>query len=135
MAFIEWTDDFNLDIEPVDSQHRRLVELVNKFDAAMQSGKGSRIMNEVLNELIAYTQEHFAFEEKLMADADYSKLKLHKSQHRQLLQKAERFQFDFSQGGRRITGKVREFLSYWLMNHILQDDMDFAREVKAGVDV
>ncbi len=122
MALIDWTDDFKTGIESVDNQHRKLVEIVNKFDEAAKKGKGSRIMNEILNDLIGYTTEHFSAEEKLMEDAEYNKLKQHKSQHRQLLQKVERLQFEFDQQGKRITVEVQEFLKYWLINHILKED-------------
>ncbi len=122
MALIDWTNDFETGIVQVDDQHRKLVEIVNKFDEAAKRGKGSRVMNEILTDLLSYTAEHFVDEEKLMEDAEYPKLKQHKSQHRQLLQKVERLQFEFDQQGKRITVEVREFLKYWLINHILKED-------------
>jgi len=129
MAFIEWTEQFTLNIPQIDDQHRRLVDIVNKFDDAAQKGHGSRIMSEILNDLVGYTQEHFNFEEHLMQEAGYPKFDLHQSQHRQLLQKIERFQFDFNNGGRRITPHVREFLKYWLTSHILKEDLAYAEHV------
>ena len=132
MAFIEWRADYNLDIDELDAQHRRLAEVVNRFDEAVRHGRGSRVMDEILNELIGYTQEHFAYEEKFMEEAGYSGLKRHKAQHRQLLQKVERLQYDFGQGSRRITTEVRDLLRYWLMNHILKNDVEFAAELKQG---
>jgi len=122
MALIDWTDDFKTGITKMDDQHRHLVEIVNKFDDAAKRGKGSRIMTEILNELIGYTVEHFTAEEKLMEDSQYAKLKQHRSQHRQLLQRVERLQFEFDQQGKRITVEVRDFLKYWLVNHILKED-------------
>ncbi len=122
MALIDWTNDFETGIVQVDDQHRKLVEIVNKFDDAAKRGKGSRVMNEILTDLLSYTAEHFVDEEKLLEDAEYPKLKQHKSQHRQLLQKVERLQFEFDQQGKRITVEVREFLKYWLINHILKED-------------
>jgi len=129
MALIDWTDDFKTGIESVDTQHRHLVEIVNKFDEAAKRGKGSRIMNEILSELLGYTAEHFAAEEKILEDAGYPKLKQHRSQHRQLLQKVERLQFEFDQQGKRITVEVREFLKYWLINHILKEDKAYVESV------
>jgi len=130
MAFIDWTDEFSCKIESIDAQHQQLVEITNKFAYGLQRGKGSRQMNEILNELVGYTQEHFIFEEKLMEEAGYPKLKQHQSQHRQLIQKIERFQYDFENGGKRITLEVREFLKYWLTSHILKDDKAYVPIVK-----
>jgi hemerythrin-like metal-binding protein len=126
MARIEWKPEFETGVALVDEQHRHLVEIINRFEEALQKGKGSRQANEILNDLTGYTQEHFATEERLMAEAGYPQLKLHQSQHRQLLQKVERFQFDYNAAGRRITAELHEFLGYWLVNHILRDDRAFA---------
>ncbi len=127
MALINWTDQLILGIESVDSQHKHLVDIINNFDEAMRKGKGARVMNEILNDLLGYTQEHFADEERIMASADYEGLKQHQAQHRQLLQKVERFQYEFNEGGQRVTGEVQEFLKYWLTSHILKHDKVFAR--------
>lgn len=131
MPLIEWSDAFATNILEIDSQHRRLVDIVNKFEDAARQGKGSRLMEEVLNDLVGYTQEHFAYEERLMLEAEYEGFAVHQSQHRQLLQKIERFQFDFENGGRRITPKVREFLKYWLTSHILKEDLAYTESLTA----
>ena len=90
-------------------------------------------MNGILNDLIGYSQEHFADEERYLDQADYADLPLHQAQHRQLLQTVERFQFDFNQRGRRVTAEMQEFLRYWLTQHILVYDMAFKAEL-AGRD-
>lgn len=129
MGFIQWSDELCTGIEAVDQQHQHLVQIVNKLEDAHSRKKGTRIMNEILNDLIGYTQEHFAFEEKLQKESGYPRLEQHQNLHRQLLQKIERYQFEFNRQGRRITGEVRDFLHRWLTNHILQEDMDFGKYV------
>jgi len=134
MALIDWTDEYQVDGGPIDQQHKNLVDIINKFDEASHRGKGSRIMGAILNELMGYTQEHFAFEEKILAESEYPELKLHKSQHRQLIQKLERFQYEFD-SGKRVNQSMREFLKYWLTSHILKDDvayMSYMLEKTAG---
>ena len=126
MAIIEWTQELSVGIESLDQQHQNLVEILNKFNEGRRRGRGTKIMNNILNEIIGYTQEHFAFEERLLEEAGYPGLKLHQSQHRQLIQKIERFQFDFIQQNRRITAEMGEFLNYWLTSHILKDDKEYS---------
>ncbi len=125
MAQIEWKAEYQTGVPLVDEQHQHLVEIINKFEEALQRGKGSRQMNEILKDLVGYTQEHFAAEERLMLEAEYPQFALHQSQHRQLLQKLERYQFEFNGMGRRITAEMHEFLTYWLITHILRDDKAF----------
>ena len=126
MAFINWTDAFTTGIESIDDQHRHLVDLVNKFEEASRRGKGSRVMSDILNDLAGYTQEHFAHEERIMRESGYPGLEKHMARHRSLLQKVERFQFEFESQGRRVTTEVRDFLKYWVRSHILKDDMAYA---------
>jgi hemerythrin len=126
MAFIDWNEDYVVDRGPIDEQHRHLVEIVNKLEEANRRAKGSRIMGEIINDLMGYTQEHFSFEEQLMEEVGYPDLKKHQSQHRQLIQKLEKFQFDFSSQGKRITGEMKDFLKYWLTSHILKEDQAYA---------
>jgi len=133
MAFIDWTDDFQIGIQTIDDQHRVLVEIVNKFDENARKGKGSKIMNEMLSELIQYTTEHFTHEEGLLKEAKYPKLKQHESQHRQLLERVEKLQYDFNDKDRRITKDVRDFLKFWLINHILKEDKAYVDSLSAKV--
>lgn len=122
MPCIKWTDEFSVDHGPIDDQHRQLVEIANKFEEASRRGKGSRIMSEILNDLMGYTQEHFAFEEKVLSEAGYPQLERHRSQHRQLIQKLEKFQHEFESQGRRVSAEMKEFMEYWLTSHILKED-------------
>jgi len=126
MALIKWTDELTVGIETMDVQHRHLVDIINNFDEALRKGKGSRILNEILNDLVGFTQEHLADEEKTMLAAGYEGLGKHQAQHRQLLQKVERFQFEFNAEDSRVTGTAHEFLKNWLTSHILLDDKAFA---------
>ncbi len=130
MAFINWSDEFRIDGGSIDDQHRQLVEIVNRFEEACRRGQGRRVMGDILNDLMGYTQEHFAFEEKVMEEAGYEGLKQHQSQHRQLIQKLEKFQFDFNSQGRRVTCDMKDFLKYWLTSHILKEDQAFAACLK-----
>ncbi len=130
MAFINWTEEFTTGIESIDDQHSHLVDLVNKFEEAGRRGKGSRVMSEILNDLVGYTQEHFAHEEKIMKECGFPGLKNHMALHRQFLQKIERFQYEFASAGRRATTDVRELLGSWMHSHILQDDMAYAEHLE-----
>ena len=126
MPLISWKPEFDTGVEAIDEQHRGLVDLINAFAEANAQGRGSRMMNRTLNDLIGYTQEHFQFEEDYMAGIGYAKLDQHRALHRRLVQKIERFQYEFIHGGRQITEEISAFLQDWLTTHILKCDLDFA---------
>lgn len=132
MALVDWSTKLELGIPSVDSQHQRLVEILNTLDESKRRGKGSRVMGDLLQQLIDYTVEHFAHEEKLMTEAGYPQLDLHMVQHRQLVEKVLHFQHQFRSGGQRITKELMGFLKYWLESHILKDDMAYGDFMAAG---
>ena len=132
MPLITWSDELSIGIPKIDTEHQKLVAILNQLDEAMKTGKGTRVMGDILDQLVEYTQFHFTQEEKQMADADYPDLHLHESQHRQLVEKVVKFQQDFVVSRRRITRDMMAFLKYWLTNHIMVDDKAFG-EYYVGV--
>ena len=130
MALIEWTRDFSVENDALDDQHRQLVDIVNQYDDAIRRELEPRHINEILNDLIGHTQEHFGFEENLLAEAQYPELRHHQDLHRQLLQKVERFQYDFVQGDTGVLQEIREYLKYWLVSHIVMDDNNYITHLK-----
>ena len=127
MTEVAWSEKLSVGIQQVDDEHQNLVAVLNQLDEAMRTGKGTRVMSEILAQLIQYTQIHFNSEEELMLECQYPKLKLHQAQHRQLVQKVVKYQQKFEKSGKRITKEMMEFLNYWLTNHILVDDMAFGQ--------
>ena len=131
MAPIAWSDTYSVGNTTLDDQHRRLFEVANSLEEAIEKNRGQRVMEAVLRELVGYTQEHFAFEEQLMAEAGYPDLAAHQARHRQLIQKVERFEYELNVEGHRISREVRDFLQGWLSSHILEEDKGYA-EALAG---
>ena len=125
MSFVEWNDELSIGIPQVDGEHQNLVAILNLLDEAIQKGKGTRVMGEILTQLVEYTAIHFESEERLMSEAGYPDLEYHKRLHRQLVEKVEKFHLKFTVSGQRISRVMMEFLKYWLSNHILVDDTAF----------
>lgn len=132
MPAIAWTNEYSVGVEALDAQHRRLFDVVNELDEAIEKLRGQRVMTGVLRELVGYTQEHFAFEEQLMAEAGYPGLPAHQAQHRAIIQKIERFEYELNVEGYRISREVRDFLQHWLTTHIAQEDLAYAGALAPG---
>ena len=134
MSAIAWSDSYSVGVASIDDQHRQLFEILNKLDEAIEKSRGQRVLTQVLREMVGYTQEHFAFEEKLMAEAGYPGLQAHQAKHRRIIQKVERFDYELNIEGRRISREVRDFLQQWLVSHIAEEDMAYAGALSgAGV--
>ncbi|HPF36346.1 MAG TPA: bacteriohemerythrin [Candidatus Krumholzibacteria bacterium] len=130
MGAIVWNESFEIGVEAMDEQHKRLVEIYNELHAAMMRGKAHKQMNEILKQLVNYTEMHFAAEEKFMASVEFEDLERHATEHEQLLDKIRVFQKKMELDQERITKPVLKFLEFWLRSHIQGKDLEYAKAAK-----
>ena len=79
------------DMAEIDRQHRELVKLLKKMNEAVKGHKPRREIYRIFEEVISYTELHFATEEQLMAQTKFPETKAHKEHHKQLLKEAHLF--------------------------------------------
>ena len=124
-----WSDDLALGVKEIDTQHKRWIELVQAFQAAVAEGRSQDEVYRTLAEAVIYTENHFASEQKVMERAGYPFLADHLIQHSLAWEQLHAF----------TTGNVPEediadylatFLPQWLMLHINSADRQFARWLK-----
>lgn len=133
MAYMHWSSDLDTGIEDIDKQHQRIVDYLNELDSA--NGTGDRnATNHVLNELVDYTQTHFAFEEGLLERAGYPFLRAHRRVHDIFAQRVADFR-KRAAGGENVAPEVLSMLKVWLTNHIKGDDADYADSVRKTLGI
>lgn len=133
MVYLEWTDALKLGHPTIDFQHQSLVARINDLEQVKSRENGGHILLEVvLDELVKYTQYHFATEEKLMAKMDYHESEDHVKQHESFVSKIAQFREDFHQKKRDISDDLFQFLTKWLQNHILITDKAMVSELLAS---
>lgn len=124
MDQFEWSVDYATGIPEIDSQHSHLFELTNRVLRGIANKNPELTLAEVLDELVQYTQSHFAFEEQCMRDAGYEHTEEHTRSHARLVGKIEDFADDLRSG--KLTAQdLAEFLKNWLTLHILREDMRY----------
>lgn len=128
MKKMEWGPELETGIPEVDTQHKRIVHLVNQMQEARMN-KDMEAVASVITEMVDYTLSHFAFEEALMEDARYRFLGPHRRVHELFAQKIPEFQARFG-AGEDITEELHTMLVRWLYNHIRGDDQGYVESVK-----
>ncbi len=128
MAHIVWTPDLDTQIEVIDRQHRRIVDYINALDDAIEAGDRAQVA-QVLDQLVDYTLSHFAFEESLMEDAGYRFVNAHRRVHEVFTKRVADYQRRFA-AGEEIAAELQKTLQTWLINHIRNDDNDYAADVR-----
>jgi len=134
MALITWGPALEIGIEIIDSQHRRMVDLINELNDAVETGRGNEVVGKTLKGLFDYTKTHFRTEEDLLKKHDYDDLDLHCREHRIFTDQVQIYQDRFEAGSLRISSSVLSYLRGWLVTHIGSSDRDYIRTLKdAGV--
>jgi len=128
---LAWSSSLEVGHGEIDHQHRRLVDLVNRLNEAMSLGHGREVTGTILQELVEYTVNHFAFEESLMRDHAYPGREHHLQEHRKLVESVSEFKRQFESGQGSISVELMAFLRDWLVNHILKVDKALARSLAA----
>ncbi len=129
MEKIVWIDRYNTGIEEIDTQHLQIVDYLNQLREARLKGS-AKAVQDVIEGIVDYTLSHFAFEEALMAQAEYPFARAHKSVHESFIKRVEKFQARFK-AGEEISEEFYNVLKRWLVNHIQRDDAAYVRPVKA----
>ena len=134
MALFEWSDDYSVKVASIDTQHKKLVGMLNALHDGMTSGSGSERLGELLEGLVAYTVQHFAYEEQLFATHQYPLGRAHTEEHQRLVTQVADFKQKFESGQANINMQLMKFLKDWLIKHILGSDKAYsAHLVERGV--
>lgn len=120
---ISWDDSLSVDVEEIDDDHRKLVDLFNILSHSVAEGDSVEYVDAVLEELISCTIWHFRHEERLMVLYQYDALEQHKAEHNDLIDGVRAMQQMFHEENRLPTNDDVEYLSEWLTGHILGYDM------------
>jgi hemerythrin len=131
---IIWDSKLETGIEVIDAQHQRIVEYINDLEIAKMK-LDKKMVNDIIEQLIDYTQSHFGFEEEMLEEAGYKFLKPHKKVHELFIRRVTDFTIRAAKG-EDIVDELHSMLSKWLVNHIANEDRDYADAVKnmTGVD-
>ncbi|CAK0772121.1 hemerythrin [Gammaproteobacteria bacterium] len=123
----KWEDDLSVGISRIDDQHKVLIALINRLNAAMKKRMSTVVTGEILNELLDYTKTHFSVEEEIFkryryAEPEYSK---HLKAHAFFIKNIEEVQQKFKRGDRTVGIKILNFLRHWLIEHIKETDKKY----------
>lgn len=122
MAFLDWTDSLSVGFRLLDTDHKRLIELVNKLHDASEQGQGSASLLAVIDALIDYSKTHFIHEETLMRKTAYPQFIPHKIEHDRLIRQIEDMRKRFAAGQIGLSRDTIVFIRTWLCDHIIKVD-------------
>ena len=127
-----WTEQFNIGINEIDQQHRKIVDYINQLDDAQTKGLSRSEVAQVIMQLKDYTHSHFSFEENMMKEAKYEFLIDHRSTHARFIKRLTSYEYKLSLG-HDVSKALSAMLVTWLLNHIQREDADYVESVKVNL--
>jgi diguanylate cyclase (GGDEF)-like protein/hemerythrin-like metal-binding protein/PAS domain S-box-containing protein len=129
-----WNDNFATGIEIVDSQHRKLVDLINIFTSHLAYESDDTTIQRTFSELADYAGYHFHTEEVLwhkhLAGDEWEAE--HLQSHQEFIATISNLKAKGNhQNPEKLISETLSFLTNWLAFHILESDMCMAKFVRA----
>jgi hemerythrin-like metal-binding protein len=137
-----WSEKFETHVELIDTQHKKLVAILDALFAAINNRELTEDkLADLLDQLVDYTAYHFSDEEQLMETSGVSSqhVKIHKMEHHSFLYDIERMRSHFSPDAESVDDigeKLAHFITAWLTYHILGIDKVLVaqmNEIKKGI--
>lgn len=134
---IKWSDEYSVKISSIDHQHEMFIGLINQLETLTKGSDYLEGLPRLLNEIVEYANLHFKTEEKLLTDANYIRLEEHKKIH-------ESIKGDIYKECKQIIEKepttmdviwLYNYMTKWIKNHILEEDMRYVDALKEFHDL
>jgi len=131
MSLFAWKSDYSVGNAQIDLQHKQLFRMAGELHSAMVNGRGTEVVEGLLDQLVAYTCHHFASEERLMKESGYPDYAQHHASHEKLSGEVREFQVRVKARKVAVTLEMMRFLRDWLDHHIRGADKKVGAHLKA----
>jgi len=125
--------DFSIESNAAtDREHQVQLGLLQALCSAARDHRDSASVNEILEQLIAYSEAHFMSEELLMRLKSYDDYEDHVDEHIHMMDMLNRIPGEGAAGNSElVSGKAAEILGF-IGNHIATRDKRFADYLRSG---
>ena len=130
MAFLNWEAKYEFGIPEMDKQHKKWLEILNKFYDQVSSGDIKEKMGTMVDEALQYTKFHFSEEEKFMEKMKFPHIKEQQKMHKEIVATLEKFKADLNSKKLITSTALTNELKNWFKMHILVEDMKYANHFK-----
>ncbi len=129
MKFIEWCELLVIGHPLIDDQHQELFNIINQFNDEISNKQSKKLAVCTLNNLIQFAQKHFTDEEKISKEFNFPEedLTRHQKIHEQLVMDIFELHTDISSGVEKDIGKIHDFLTEWIILHVLIEDKKYKK--------
>jgi hemerythrin len=130
LPYLSWKEQYSVGVEEIDSDHKQLVDLINRVVTAASTNLGDEFVGENIYELVAYAKYHLNREERLMDEYEFPGRKGHKRQHQSFIDAVARFEDEYEHDLKVKNLQMFDFLREWLLRHISYTDKELGAYIQ-----
>jgi len=134
MSILTWNDNFSVNIEQMDKQHRKLIDIINRLSEVAQYNQNNEAIGKILQALEEYIEFHFTDEENLMRKYHYHKLDAHRRAHQNLIFELFRYR-NLYDSHKLVFNELANFIANWLVDHIMVEDKEYKSMINSTLKV
>jgi hemerythrin-like metal-binding protein len=120
-----WSKSLSVGIESIDEQHQKIICIINTIDDAIVNGESQQVMNEIVKELLDYSDYHFSYEEELFKKYGYPDAEKHRKEHAELKAQIVELRDKLDARNHMLGWDLTITLIVWLVNHIKTSGRQF----------
>jgi hemerythrin len=125
MVVIDENQSLRANATEILHEHKGLVAMLNKLEAARSKGSEKDVLEDILVNLISHAATHFRTEERHFVELGYPDMERHRKEHAAFLRICAAFIEDFEQGKAALTTDVTCFLRDWWRGHVMGADKTY----------
>jgi len=129
---LQWTSTLSVGVPELDAQHQELFRRIDRLLTAVLHQDRSEA-ERLLTWLKGYVRDHFAAEERLMAETEYPDAERHVLEHREFARRLAQVDADFAAQGptAAVVFALEQQAVGWLKDHVYFTDVALGRYVQA----
>lgn len=122
MTYLEITDDDKINVEKIDNQHQKMIDILNDMHKYLLSNNKT-LKLELFKSFLQVLNEHFTTEEFLMSEQKFVNYFSHKQEHERMLKKMQDFYKELRNNENEINLELLKSIKVWFFNHNKLNDI------------
>lgn len=123
---LSWNDKLSVGVAEIDRQHKQMMFIINSIGEQIKNEADFANISPIIDELVAYTQRHFAYEENLLKKNNCPDFEAHKKNHALLLKEITDWRDKAKDSSPEKLKALMNILRVWFPGHILNADKKHA---------
>ncbi|MBL0711429.1 MAG: bacteriohemerythrin, partial [Colwellia sp.] len=131
MTALIWDEGMSVGIEVIDNDHKQIIAILAKLTSVKHGKADTQEIEAIFLELSTCISEHFAIEEALLEQAEYSDIVAHKESHQAFIDNLPKLKQQWLTHDNLATSEsITMFLYQWIIHHILIEDLDYVSSLE-----